>query len=204
MKLRKTLLLGVAALSLGACSNIKYGTKIAYNEFVQEALKCEEKEYTSAVFSYSYSQKSTSTDIGQKPVTFKESGEYTFTFKDGEFVKDDNQKESLVDVISSFGMIVGMSAKESATSETGGSIDNGVMTFYKEPLGMKVETTNTYGDSFDSIVAKSSKYIEFDENSYTKKAVITETIKSVIKTNNNVITYTSTIKKTTTINISYK
>ena len=203
MKLRKTLLLGVAAISLGACSNIKYGTKIAYNEFVQEALKCEEKEYTSAIFSYSYSQKSAGTLLGQKPITVKESGKYTYTFKDGEFVKDDNQKESLVDVISSFEMIVGMSAKESATSETGGSIDNGVMTFYKEPLGMKVETTNTYGDSIESVVIKSSKYVEFDKNSYAKKAVITETIKSVYVTSGNT-TFTSTTKETTTINISYK
>lgn len=203
MKLRKTLLLVVAAISLGACSNIKYGTKIAYNEFVQEALKCEEKEYTSAVFSYSYSQKSSGALLGQKPITVKESGKYTYTFKDGEFVKDDNQKESLVDVISSFEMIVGMSAKESATSETGGSIDNGVMTFYKEPLGMKVETTNTYGDSIESVVIKSSKYVEFDENSYAKKAVITETIKSVYVTSGNT-TFTSTTKETTTINISYK
>lgn len=204
MKLTKTLFLGAAVFSLGACSTVNYGTEISFQEFAEEVTKLEEKQYTNAVFSYSYKATSKSSLLGGKAITTKDSGKFTYTMKEGTFVKDEGQKEPLVDSIGYLEMFIGLNAKESAESESGGTISDGTMTFYKAPFGTKAEQViSDESDPTFKVVDTVTKYVQFNEYGYMVKMNIDETIESTTIMSDS-STYKSTTKIKATINISYK
>jgi hypothetical protein len=199
MKLTKVLLLGVAAFSLAACSG-GHGTKVDEKAFIEEAQKCEDKTFSKATLSYSYTMKQT---VSGTTTSASDKGSYTFTNNNGTYVLDDNQTvDSTLEGLDSF---VGINVKVgiSDVAEDFANPDYKIA-YYKAPLGFSatMDVVDNDDDTGMKMTAKTETYLQFDQYGYFTKATYTMSEKMSMKSAG--VTISANVKMTLNITVSYK
>ena len=166
MKLIKTFFIGATALTLSACSmgggaGGASGTKCSEEQFLEEAAKVENHQYTKATAKYSIVEKDSSDSSGN----VNEKGTLTFTYKDGYWQPDSGQKVS--DAAEDYEVYIGMRVT-SALSYLPSSSEYNVK-YYKNPLGVSYNYSYSVKESGVSSSQKASGSMEFDKYGYLVK-----------------------------------
>lgn len=194
MKITKALLVSVAAISLVACSS-GHGTEIEQKEFVAEAQKVEEEQYTKATLTYSISSKASGYEADNESLK----GKITFTRKDGQFVMDEGQK--VENEVASYVDMVGQNVKNSL-DEMSTAPEGYKFKYYKAPLGFSFEYT--YNADVEGLkgTMSTNAYVEFDKAGLIVKQSITSTSKYSGDVAGTKVSYSTTTASNFTV--SYK
>lgn len=197
MKIAKTLLIGLATVSLAACSK-----GVSRKEFVEEAQKVEKDNYTKAVVSYSYYIKTT----GYKDLGFGEDesvdlkGEIKLSLSGGEFTYDAGQEvpEQLEGLNENLNRRVTDAIAELPAE---GSSQAKYYTYHTAPLAISMSAKQSSKDQSGSGTVSISAYMEFDNHGLLVKMTSDMTSSMSVKADK---TYKVTSTEKTSYTITYQ
>lgn len=199
MKLAKTLLIGLATISLVACSG--YGKEVSRKEFVEEAQKCEKDNFTKAVLSYSLVEKTSgykSMGLDDENIDLK--GELKFSLQNGEFTLDANQ--NVPEELEGISEELNVRIQDAITDiPAEGSEAAKYYKFHTGPLGISFSASQSGSTDGGSGTTKISGYMEFEKHGLLVKMTSNISSSYTVKTDK---TYKLSTSEKTSYTVTYQ
>ena len=194
MKLGKTLLVGLATISLVACSN-NYGKEVKEEEFQAAAKEVEPASYSKAVLSYKIYSKVSGTGMETETTDIK--GEIKYSKDEGgKFVPDSGQ--SVPEELDEYGTAAGMDIAEAYGEIDAGTSETFKFKFYTSPLGILATMSINVNEDGMKSETKMTNYIQFNNNGLLVKQTVDMTSKASAKG------YSSNSVEKITVTVSYQ
>ena len=194
MKLGKTLLVGLATISLVACSN-NYGKEVKEEEFQAAAKEVEKASYSKAVLSYKIYAKVSATGMETETTDLK--GEIKYSKDEGgKFVPDSGQ--SVPEELDEYGTAAGMNIAEAYDEIDADASETFKFKFYTSPLGILATMSINYNEDGMKSETKMTNYIQFNNNGLAVKQTVDMTSKASAKG------YSSNSVEKLTLTVSYQ
>ena len=194
MKLGKTLLVGLATISLVACSN-NYGKEVKEEEFQAAAKEVEKASYSKAVLSYKVYSKVSVTGMETETTDIKGKIKYS---KDegGEFVPDSDQ--DIPDELEDYEDVVGMNIAIAIDEMKADTSESFKFQYFTSPLGILATMNLDLNEDGVKSSTNISSYVQFNKNGLMVKQTFDMTSKASAKE------YSSNSVEKLTLTISYQ
>lgn len=194
MKLGKTLLVGLATISLVACSS-NYGKEVKEEEFQAAAKEVEKASYSKAVLSYKIYSKVSVTGMETETTDIK--GEIKYSKDEGgAFVPDSGQ--NIPEELDEYGVAAGMNIADAYDEIDAGTSETFTFKFYTSPLGILATMSMNYNEDGMKGETKMTNYIQFNNNGLLVKQTVDMTAKASAKG------YSSSSVEKLTLTVSYQ
>lgn len=194
MKLGKTLLVGLATISLVACSN-NYGKEVKEEEFQAAAKEVEKASYSKAVLSYKIYSKVSVTGMETETTDIK--GEIKYSKDEGgAFFPDSGQ--NIPEELEDYEDVVGMDIVTAIDDMEAGTSQSFKFQYYTSPLGILGTMNLELNEDGVKSSTKVSSYIQFNNNGLMVKETFDMTAKASAKG------YSSNSVEKLTLTVSYQ
>lgn len=194
MKLGKTLLVGLATISLVACSN-NYGKEVKEEEFQAAAKEVEPASYSKAVLSYKVYSKVSVTGMETETTDIK--GEIKYSKDEGgAFVPDSGQ--NIPEELEDYEDVVGMDIAVAIDGMKANASESFKFQYFTSPLGVLATMNLELNEDGVKSSTKISSYIQFNNNGLMAKETFELTSKASAKE------YSSNSVEKMEINVSYQ